>query len=225
MSAASEKLTSPQRLVPQRLRGQRKTQDPCETCGLHQLRCLCSEIPRLQLRTRVSLIVHTRELRRTSNTGRLAVAALVNSDMHIRGLQAFPLQLQDFFKPQTQGLLLFPSEDAVDLTPDFVKGFGLPIHLVVPDGNWRQASKVATRYPELKSLPRVKLARPKDAVAHLRAESDQNGMATLQAVALALGVCEGPSTERALLELYELKLARTLAGRRGGALPAFGGNQ
>ncbi|MBI2209610.1 MAG: DTW domain-containing protein, partial [Deltaproteobacteria bacterium] len=47
--------------------------------------CICGSIPRLDLSTRVCLIVHVNELKRSSNTGRLALRALVNSEMRVRG--------------------------------------------------------------------------------------------------------------------------------------------
>ena len=39
------------------------------------------------------------------------------------------------------------------------------------------------------------------------------GMATLQAIAYALGVIEGSSVQNELLKLYHLKLEKTLLGR------------
>ena len=83
----------------------------------------------------------------------------------------------------------------------------------MPDGNWRQASKVFGRHPELKSIPKVKISTPNISKSHLRAEHSAEGMATLQAIAYALGVIEGPAVMQALLQLYQAKLEKTLFGR------------
>jgi DTW domain-containing protein YfiP len=48
---------------------------------------------------------------------------------------------------------------------------------------------------------------------HLRAEHTEEGMATLQAIAHAMGVIEGDHVKETLLKLYNLKLERTLLGR------------
>jgi DTW domain-containing protein len=203
------------------VKGQRKTQDPCLGCYLHRSLCICDLIPRLELKTRVALIVHAKELKRTTNTGRLAIKALVNSEMRVRGESnsKTALDLSDLLSAEYQSFLFYPSEDAVELTFDLVAATALPIQLIVPDGNWRQASKVHIRHTELANVPRVMISTPNSANLHLRAESTLEGMATLQAIATAIGLTErdGGRAGLALQELYQLKLERTLQGR--GVLP------
>lgn len=113
-------------------------------------------------------------------------------------------------------LLFFPSDEAVELTPDSVAGMkdpSRPVQLLVPDGNWRQASKVNSRHPEIANVPRVKISTPSLSVRHLRREHKSEGMSTLEAIARAIGIIESREAEAVLLELYAEKLARTLQGR------------
>lgn len=195
----------------------RKTKNPCPGCFLHLELCLCSLVPSLKLKTRLNLVIHHREMKRTSNTGQLAIKALVNSKLHIRGVKEQALQLDNILKDEFETLLLYPSDDAVLLTPEYVKSITKPVQIIVPDGNWRQASKVHTRHKELSEVKRVKVARVGVDPYHLRQESTDNGMATLQAIAYAFGALEGQEVQDRLLELYERKLVRTLIGR--GKLP------
>lgn len=78
-------------MVQQKQKGKRKTQDPCEVCFMHKSRCICEFIPTLDLKTKVSLIIHYKELKRTTNTGTLALRALINSQIFIRGQINQPL--------------------------------------------------------------------------------------------------------------------------------------
>lgn len=192
---------------------QRKTKAPCTGCWLHVDLCLCGDIPRLELKTKVSLIVHAKELKRTTNTGRLALKALVNSEMRVRGEGREALDLSDLLGSEYQPVLFYPSEDAVELNAEFVAACSKPLHLIVPDGNWRQASKVHTRHSELQHIPRVKIAYANKASHFLRAETTPEGMATLQAIAHALRIVEGEEVFAKLNGLYRLKLERTLRGR------------
>lgn len=194
-------------------KGKRKTQDPCETCGLHRDRCICHLIEKIQTRTRLCLVIHHRELKRTSNTGQLACHILFNSELRIRGLENQPLDLSDILSLNYQPCLFFPSEEAVELTNDFIQQFEKPILLIVPDGNWRQASKVNTRHPELKDVPRIKISLPNTNPHHLRAEHMPEGMATLEAIATAMGIIEGPIVKNNLMNLYQAKLKATLNSR------------
>jgi DTW domain-containing protein YfiP len=188
----------------------RKTLDPCPTCFLHRERCICDYIPKLNLQTRVSLIIHAKELKRTTNTGRLAVHALSNSEMIIRGQDHHPLDLSHLLSPDYESYVLYPSEDAIDL--EQLKPTK-PIQLIVSDGNWRQAGKLNTRHPELSHLPRVKISGGNMALYHMRKEHFKEGLSTLEAIALALGAIEGPDVGERLMSLYRAKLGATLIGR------------
>ncbi len=201
----------------------RKTKEPCLICFLHLEFCICEFIPKLNLKTRVSLVVHYKELKRTTNTGRLAMAALINSEMRVRGeIQAqdpTALDLSDLILPDYENVLFYPSVDAVELSRQWVQGVeGVeaqkkPIHLIVPDGNWRQASKVHYRHPELKNLTRVKITPKTQATQWMRKETVEGGMATLEAIGRALEFLEDVEVGGKLLKLYQLKLERTLRAR------------
>jgi len=191
----------------------RKTKSPCDDCGISTERCFCDQIEVLTLKTKLLLLVHYKELKRTTNSGRLAVKALKNSEMKIRGRDREPLDLTPSLEGEYQSLIFFPSADAVELTPQLVQSFEKPIQLIVPDGNWRQASKVPQRHPELFNVPKVILKIPNTAKDHLRKEHSEFGMSTLEAIARAFGVIEGIGVQDSLLALYKLKLESTLVGR------------
>lgn len=191
----------------------RKPQDPCQVCFLHKDRCICGSIPTLNLKTKISLVIHAKELKRTTNTGRLALKALTNSEMRIRGEGRETLDLSDLLSPAYRTLLFYPSDNAVELDQQFVSESPLPIQLIVPDGNWRQASKVHYRHHELGDIPRVKISTPNTAGLHMRTETTEAGMATLEAIAHALGIIEGAEVKEKLMTFYQRKLEETLKGR------------
>ncbi len=194
-------------------KGKRKTQDPCPVCFLHRDRCICEWIQSLTLKTKLTLVIHNSELRRTTNTGTLAVKALTNSELLVRGKIDEPLDLSQTLSEDYRSLLFYPCEEAIDLSAEFLSQSSLPIHLIVPDGNWRQASKVHYRHKEIEHLPRVMIKAENTETHHLRAESSKEGMATLQAIAHAMGIIEGDAVKDELLKLYNIKLERTLLGR------------
>ena len=144
---------------------------------------MCAEVPRLELRTKVSLVIHHRELSRSSNTGLLALQSLINSELRIRGKRREVLDLSDLLSPRYQTLLLCPSPDALELTRELVCQDSRPIQIIVPDGTWRQARKIYSRHPELKNISRVKTSAPNHATFQLRAQSRPERMAILQAIA------------------------------------------
>ena len=191
----------------------RKIKDQCPMCAASRTLCLCDAVPSIELNTKICLVIHRRELKRSSNTGLLALRALVNSEMRIRGEGRETLDLKDLLTPQYRTFLFYPSDDAVELDKELVVQERTPIQLIVPDGTWRQARKIHSRHHELKDVPRVKISTPNNSTFQLRAQSRPEGMATLQAIAHGLGVIEGDLVGAQLMKLYHAKIERTLIGR------------
>jgi DTW domain-containing protein len=182
----------------------------CERCRLHQSLCVCALIPRIETRTRVVLVIHRFEDRKTTNTGRLAIECLPNSTVLVRGQenrQAAP------FVPvaEENTLVLFPYRGAPALVE--YAGAHKPVTLVVPDGNWRQASKMYRRVPGLRELPCVSLPTGPPSLYRLRSEAHAQGLSTIEAIARALGVLEGPKVQNALEQLFLATVERALWAR------------
>ncbi len=179
----------------------------CATCHMHATLCICDLVPTLTTRTRLLLLVHYREARKPTNTGQLAARCLAGSQIGIVGDLERPLQLP-LVRAGERALLLYPADDAQPLEHHV----GEPCVLIVPDGNWRQASKMRHRVPGLAELPCVRLPET-SSTYRLRAEPKAGGLATLEAIARAFGVLEGergPQIEAAMLAVFRVMVDRTL---------------
>ncbi|MBI3543772.1 MAG: DTW domain-containing protein [Deltaproteobacteria bacterium] len=184
--------------------------------------CLCAECDlarsRLATSTRLVLVIHFRELRTTTNTGRLACLALPDAELRVRGREGAPLRTDDLFEPGRRTLVLFPSEAADDLTPEFAARNPGPYTLVVPDGNWSQSRRTARRLgrldaPDGARVQFVRLPQAAPSRYALRHEPAPDGLATCEAIARALGVLDGAGPQRELERVFELMVERTLATR------------
>lgn len=187
----------------------------CGLCLMHMGLCVCPLVPRIETRTRVVLVIHHTEIRKPTNTGHLGAACLVNSEVHVRGRENTPSR--PIAWGETTPLLLFPHEgEATSLAP--VDG---PVTLIVPDGNWRQASKVRARVPGMKDVRCVTLPPGPPSLYRLRSEPHPGGLATIEAIARALGILEGargPAVQAAMEHVFRAMVERTLWTR--GALQA-----
>jgi DTW domain-containing protein len=170
--------------------------------------CVCALAPRLHTRTRLLVILHDDEAKKPTNTGRLAALCCDNSQVLVRGRRNEPLDLS--FLAGQNAAVLCPDETATVAQP--VAG---PFTLVVPDGSWRQASKMPRREPMLRDLPRITLPAMPPRMPRLRCETKDNGLSTFVAIAHALGLIEDPALERALLAFYDVVADRILRARQG----------
>jgi DTW domain-containing protein YfiP len=174
--------------------------------------CVCALMPspRIETRTRLVLIIHRYEDRKPTNTGRLAAECLANSETIVRGHESAPTA-PFLCAPETQPLFLFPYEGATPLSE--LAPSARPVTLIVPDGNWRQASKVRNRVPGLRDIPCVSLPAGAPSMYRLRAEAHETGLATIEAIARAMGLLEGEHVQRALELIFRAMVDRTLWSR------------
>lgn len=159
--------------------------------------------------------MHHREKHLTSNTARLAANTIPGCEIRMRGLKDKPFDPTGILEDHRQALLLYPSPSAQELGPEYLSQFTKPITLVVPDGSWRQAAKVARREPFLKDVPHVTLAFDGPSIYTLRREPKPHTLATFEAIARALGAIEGKEVRRELEAVFQHMVEQTMYSRKG----------
>jgi DTW domain-containing protein YfiP len=185
----------------------------CPRCRLHAELCICELCPRLELKTRVVVVMHAQEFEKPSNTGRLTSLCLPNSEMRLRGIYKGPaLSLDGLVDDEYETWMLALSDRSEELTPEVVACRKKPVRLIVPDGTWAQASRTASMLA--KKLPsnvrHVKLGLGRPSEYRLRTEHLAEGLATFEAISRALGMLEGEAVQTKLEELFRIMTDRVL---------------
>jgi len=183
----------------------------CIHCRIRFDLCVCAQSPRLALPTRVLVLMHAKEFRRGSNSGHLARLALTNASVVQWGRPQERLTLDDLSSPAERApLMLFPAQGAEPLTPELAATLARPVTLIVPDGNWGQASQMMKRMPGMARARRVALDGPTLNVMRMRRNVQEDRMSTFEALAQAVGALEGEAAGEALLKFYQLVLTRQM---------------
>lgn len=199
--------------------GRRKPESRCFVCSMRVELCICPELElcqrELRAQTKVVILMHHREQNLTTNTARLATLALPDCQIRVRGLPGEALDTSGILESDRQCLFLFPSDDAEVLDENYRARLKKPVTLIVPDGSWRQASKVGRRESFLQGIPRIKVAPGAPSEYRLRREPKAEGLATFEAIARILGVLEGRATQERLEAIFRIMVERTLASRAG----------
>jgi DTW domain-containing protein len=174
----------------------------CPACRQQGWLCVCAHAPRLAVRTPVLVVVHVRDMIRTSNTVRLLGLAIRDVAVIPHGVFPAPADPAARVPAGTTPVVLFPGRGASPLTPALIASLPSPPALVVPDGNWRQASRIVKRLPLLAGA--VKVALPDRAFSGVPLRRNHTGhhMSTYEAVAQALGVLEGEAVVGPLFDFY-----------------------
>lgn len=191
----------------------------CLACRLPSPLCVCHHIPRLPTLARTArlvFIVHTKELRRLSNTARLLdlVYARNGGDCQIvkQGLIDRPVhtQLAAPLASDGRSFVLFPGGRSRPLTPDHVSAMGPSPRIIVPDGNWGQANQMMKRLPMLAGLPVFSLPNPPQNINCMRKNIYDDRMSTYEATAQAIGLFGGVSLEEELISFLRRAADRIL---------------
>lgn len=180
---------------------------------MHEENCICEHVPRLSTRTRLCLVMHCREVKKPTATGPLALAALSNSEFYEHGVAGRPLDLSQLHEQERRVLVLFPSEDARPLSAELLAEDPRPVTLVVPDGNWRQATRIPQRVPGVTEAERVTLPSGPATRWGIRRETREEGLATFEAIARAFGILESPEVQTRLEAVFDRMVQTTIAQR------------
>ena len=130
----------------------------CYQCHFHSGQCFCDELEIVPTNIRFTIVMHHREYHLTSNTGRLAKNTLPNCEIVLRGIEGQEIDWTKIINNDEQTYLLYPSPKSFEATKiNMASPQKEKIHIIVPDGSWRQASKVYKREKALANIPCIKL--------------------------------------------------------------------
>jgi DTW domain-containing protein YfiP len=174
---------------------------------------VCADAPCVRTRTPLLLIVHVHDFPRTSNTVRLLTLAVRNATILPHGVFPAPADPEAHLPDGTTPIVLFPGHGAKPLTPELIASLPSPPALIVPDGNWKQASRMVKRIPLLAAALKVTLPGRAFPGMAVRKNQERHHMSTYEAVAQALGILEGEAVAGPLLDFYRRATDRMLMVR------------
>src|SRR5258708_4319113 len=186
----------------------------CTSCRLRQELCICIDAPRLDVSTRLIVIIHRKEWRRSSNTGYLARLATRDGEVRLHGLRHKTVSSDGIDVASASTLVLYPGRGAHPLTTEHIAALARPLTLLVPDGNWNQAKNMMRRVPMLRQANTVSLAGATVDHHNLRRNTYSDRMSTFEAIAQALGIIEQQATENHLLDFFRQVLDRMVPKQR-----------
>lgn len=168
----------------------------CQRCWVVEAFCVCGLTPQVPTLTEVLVVRHERESWKSTGTARIAALAMPK------------LRLLDFTEnsepakselPREVGPgahLLFPTEEGAAWDGAQVK------KLIVLDGTWRQVRRMYAKLPALHGVPKLALPEQAARVLRLRESKFEAGRSTLEAIAEAIALLEGPQVAAPLHQLH-----------------------
>ena len=159
----------------------------CYGCFKPATLCLCGRVPRVDNRTRITILQHPRERFHAIGTARIARLGLRNAEVLLPRAVA-PRSLEIPLDLAPGSALLFPGESAEELS-DLARE-APPPGLVLLDGTWAQARGLLRENPRLRDLPRVRLTPPGPSRYRIRQPPRGEYISTIEAIVEALRLLE-----------------------------------
>jgi DTW domain-containing protein YfiP len=194
----------------------RSARPRCGGCGLLDFRCVCGDLPRVALPFRLLVVQHGKEGAKPTNTARLLPRVVEGCRIVTYATRERPwsAELLRGDAADERRVLLFPAEGAETLDRATVAGFAEAPHcLVVLDGTWRQAGRLARRADGLADLPRVALPPGAPSRWSVRRAPRDGCLSTFDAVVRVAQLLPDRGTAAALERAWERLLAAQLPGR------------
>jgi len=154
----------------------------------------------------VVVVQHWKESRKPTSTGSLLAKLLSTGSLKLHAHRDHPFDPSGLDTPDTW--LVFPTRDGTHQLPSRP-----PRQLVLLDGNWNQASRMARRIPAVAALPRMTLTDAVRPVHRLRAPPDAAARSTMEAAAAALRYCGAHGAADRLEWSHDRFVAATLEQR------------
>lgn len=195
---------------------QRRASNPnrCKSCKINYQWCVCAEIKPLVTNTNISLVVHVRELKLTSNTAQFVEKLLPGkAELFIRGRVFDTFDSAPILKRGGNPIFLYPHEDSVELNQEFMEQNPGPYHLIVPDGNWQQARKVRKREAGFNDIKTIRLPAGIVGEYQLRKAPQPNWVSTFEAVAHTLAILEGADIRDHMMTFFRHWVKTTMYAR------------
>lgn len=162
----------------------------CQRCQQLPERCICPLLTPTPTRVGLVVVMHYLEYPRPTNTGRLAVELVENATLRLRGAPGARFDGGDL---NEHDALLFPTEDAEPLDENSARSIR---RLIVPDGTWGQTRRMVRREASLRGLRAVSLPPGAPSSYTLRQRAQPGQLCTLEAIARAYGLLEGPAFQQ-----------------------------
>ena len=190
--------------------GNRGKRMRCSGCGLLATQCVCAALTVIDNTTPVRILQHPKETEHPLNTARWVALGLSNARVSAR--ESF--DAADWDVAGHTPLLLYPDEPGALAQP---RPPG-PYVLIALDGTWRHAAALLRTHPALQAMHRLALPAPAGSGTNsgyrLRKAPRADSYSTVEAVATALDVLDGPQRHDALLRPFQLQIERQIALQR-----------
>ena len=160
--------------------------EKCYNCFRPKSSCMCGYISAIPTETKFVLLMHPKEFKKVkNNTGFFTHLSLSNSEVFIGIDFSNHTQINEIIKTH-ESYILFPSDDAVNLTTHNPKESPKKLAIFIIDSTWACAKKIFIQSSNLNQLRHLSFSTTKKSNYKIKEQPHENYLSTIESTLVVL---------------------------------------
>jgi len=177
--------------------------EKCYRCYRPKSSCMCHYFQEIQTRTKFVVLMHPKEFKKVkNNTGHFTHQSLINSELFV-GIDFSEHKRINEIIATHESYILFPSEDALNLTKERPQLSEKPLAIFLIDSTWACSKKIFRESSNLKQLKHMSFTTTKSSEYEIKVQPDAAYLSTIESTLVVLELLDGHKIESISQESLE----------------------
>jgi len=160
--------------------------EKCYKCYRPKSSCMCSYFTQIDTKTKFVVLMHPKEFKKVkNNTGHFTHQSLPNSELFI-GIDFSNNSRINEIIATYESYILFPSDDALNLTHENPKSGSKPLAIFLIDSTWACTKKIFTQSTNLQKLKHMSFTTQKTSQYQIKVQPDERYLSTIESTLVVL---------------------------------------
>jgi len=160
--------------------------EKCYECYRPKSSCMCEHFEQIQTRTKFVVLMHPKEFKKVkNNTGHFTHKSLPNSELFI-GIDFSDHKRINTIIDTHESYILFPSQNALDLSESNPKTSEKDIAIFLIDSTWACTKKMFTLSKNLQSLKHMSFTTDKTSGYEIKVQPQEHYLSTMESTLVVL---------------------------------------
>ena len=160
--------------------------EKCYKCYRPKSSCMCGHFEHIKTETKFVVLMHPKEFKKVkNNTGHFTHQSLPNSELFV-GIDFSEHKKINEIVATHDSYILFPSQNALNLTNENPKRSDKPLAIFLIDSTWACTKKIFTQSKNLQNLKHMSFTTTKTSQYEIKVQPDENYLSTIESTLVVL---------------------------------------
>ncbi|QOP45940.1 tRNA-uridine aminocarboxypropyltransferase [Sulfurimonas paralvinellae] len=160
--------------------------EKCYRCYRPKSSCMCEYFAHIETQTKFVILMHPKEFKKVkNNTGHFTHQSLVNSELFV-GIDFTDHKRVNEIIASHESYILFPSQNALNLTQTNPKSSEKPLAVFLIDSTWACTKSIFYHSKNLQNLRHMSFTTTKTSAYEIKEQPDERYLSTIESTLVVL---------------------------------------